>query len=72
MPTFSVKDFFEDTWKNFLNLVVESATASAAQMPEVKQKIEEAKTAEAKNILFKMFPFIVLLIIALVATKIFK
>lgn len=72
MPAYTVKDFFENTWKNFLSLAGESAAASAAQMPAVKQKIEEAKTSEAKNILFKFFPVLLLALIILLATKILK
>lgn len=72
MPKYSVKDFFENTWKNFLSLAGEAAAASASQMPEVQKKIEETKTAEAKNILFKFFPVIFLVVIALVASKFFK
>jgi len=72
MPAYTVKDFFENTWKNFLSLAGESAAASAAQMPAVKQKIEEAKTFEAKNILFKFFPVLLLALIILLATKILK
>lgn len=55
-PAFSVKDFFEETWKNFLSIAGESVAASASQMPAVQEKIEEAATFEAKNILFKFFP----------------
>ena len=72
MPALTVKDFFENTWKNFLSLAGESAAASAAQMPAVQKKIEEAKTFEAKNILFKFFPVLLLALIILLATKILK
>lgn len=72
MPAYTVKDFFENTWKNFLSLAGESAAASAAQMPAVQKKIEEAKTFEAKNILFKFFPVLLLALIILLATKILK
>lgn len=61
----TVKEFFGDVWKNFLNIVGQTAAASAAQMPAVQEKLEEAKTAEAKNILFKFFPVVVVGIIIL-------
>ncbi|MBA7493851.1 hypothetical protein ES702_04416 [subsurface metagenome] len=71
-PSFSVKDFFGSTWKNFLEIVTESAAASASQMPAVKEKIEEAKTVEAKNILFKFFPIAVISLVIFLAIKSFK
>jgi len=71
-PSFSVKDFFASTWKNFLEIVTESAAASASQMPAVKEKIEEAKTVEAKNILFKFFPIALISLGIFLAIKSFK
>jgi hypothetical protein len=71
-PTFSIKDFFEKTWKNFLDIAIESAAGSAAQMPAVQEKIEEAKTTEAKNILFKFFPIAVISVFIFLAIKSFK
>lgn len=71
-PNYSIKDFFGDTWKNFLNIVGESAAASAAGMPAVQEKIEEAKTHEAKNILWKFFPIAVISLVIFLAIKSFK
>ena len=56
----TVKESFGDVWKTFLDIAGQTAAASAAEMPEVQKKMEEAKTAEAKNILFKFFPFAVI------------
>ncbi|MBA7609380.1 hypothetical protein ES703_16571 [subsurface metagenome] len=71
-PSFSVKDFFASTWKNFLEIVTESAAASASQMPAVKEKIEEAKTVEAKNILWKFFPYVAIPTVIFLVIKFFK
>ncbi|MBA7607290.1 hypothetical protein ES703_14449 [subsurface metagenome] len=71
-PNFSIKDFFANTWKNFLDIATESAAASIGQMPAVQEKIEEAKTVEAKNILFKFFPIAVISVFIFLAIKSFK
>ena len=71
-PTFSLKDFFGEVWKNFLDIATESAAASAAGMPAVQQKIEEAKTHEAKNILWKFFPIALISVLIFLLIKSFK
>ena len=67
-----IKELFDDVWKNFLNIAGQAATATAADMPQVQAKIEEAKTREAKNILYQAFPFIGFAILIFFAAKVHK
>lgn len=67
----SVKEFFGDVWKTFLDIAGQTAASSAAKMPEVQKKLEEAKTAEAKNILWEIFPVVAIGVILFIAIKSF-
>jgi len=68
----SVKEFFGDVWKTFLDIAGQTAASSVAGMPAVQEKIEEAKTAEAKNVLWNFFPVVAIGVILFVAIKSFK
>lgn len=68
----SVEEFFGDVWKNFLHLAGQSVAASAAKMPEVQTAVEKAKTETAKDLLWKVFPFVGIGFLIIIAARSFK
>lgn len=61
----TVKEVFHKAWQNFLGIVGETLAATAAEHPAVAEKIEEAKTKEAKNILWRFFPIAIVAVIVI-------
>jgi len=68
----TIKDVFHNAWQNFLEAVGQSFAATAAEIPAIQEKMEEAKTEEAKNVLWRFFPIGVIAVIVFVLIKALK